>query len=43
MGGWDYWTYQNQPTWFINEIKEMIQEEYYESKKQEMKSKGFRR
>jgi hypothetical protein len=18
--GWDYWTYMNQPTWFVNQI-----------------------
>ena len=42
MGGWDYWTYQNQPIWFLSEIRDLIEQENFESKRQEMKSKEFK-
>lgn len=32
--GWDYYTYQSQPTFFVNAIKEMMLEEQKERIKQ---------
>lgn len=37
--GWDYWVYQNQPVWFLKEVQELMEKEWYERKKAEMSNK----
>lgn len=34
---WDYWQYQNQPEWFIESVKTMMNQEARNNRKQQTK------